>query len=251
MNLARDILRKGDLMAEALYMNDSYLKEFNARVKSVSNGRYIVVDKTAFFPKGGGVEWDTGIMKRKSDNKEFKVIYTGKFKGEISHEVTNEGLKEGDEVHCKVDWDRRYLLMRYHTATHVFTGVLFKDYNLKVTGNQLTTEKGRVDLNMEEMNVDLFKEAIEKSNTIIQKDLPVEIYYKSKEEAERDPVLFKLAIGFPHDIKTIRVVDIKGFDKQADGGCHVKSLKEIGKLVFKEAVNKGKLNRRVYFTLAQ
>lgn len=236
-------------MAEALYMDDSYLKEFDATVKLVSNGKFIVLDKTAFFPKGGGVEWDTGIMTRKSDIKEFKVIYAGKFKGEISHEVSEEGLKEGEEVHCKLDWDRRYLLMRYHTATHVLCGVFSQDYNLLVTGNQLTTEKGRVDLNMETMDVTLLKEAFEKANEVIQKDFPVEIYYKSREEAEKDPSLFKLAIGFPHDIDTLRIVDIKDFDAQADGGCHIKSLKEIGKLVFKEAVNKGKNNRRVYFTV--
>jgi misacylated tRNA(Ala) deacylase len=235
-------------MAEALYMNDSYLKEFDATVKSAS-GKYIVLDKTAFFPKGGGVEWDTGLMTRKSDNREFKVIYAGKFKGEISHEVTEEGLKQGEEVHCKVDWKRRYKLMRYHTGTHVLCGVFSREYNLLVTGNQLTTEKGRVDLNMETMDVSLLKEAFVKANEIIQKELPVEIYYKSREEAEKDPTLFKLAIGFPHDIKELRIVDIKGFDAQADGGCHVKSLKEIGKLVFKEAVNKGKNNRRVYFTV--
>jgi misacylated tRNA(Ala) deacylase len=102
---------------------------------------------------------------------------------------------------------------------------------------------------MEKMDVDLLKEAFVKANEIIQKDLPVEIYYKSREEAKKDPSLFKLAVGFAHDIDTLRIVDIKGFDAQADGGCHVKSLKEIGKLVFKEAVNKGKNNRRVYFTV--
>jgi len=233
-------------MAKALYMEDSYIKEFDTKITS-ANGKFIVLDKTAFFPKGGGVEWDTGVMIRKSDKKEFKVVYTGKFKGEISHEVDKEGLKEGDEVHCKLDWERRYKLMRYHTATHVFTGVLFNEYNLQVTGNQLTTEKARVDLNMEDMDVDLLKQAIQKSNELIEKDLPVEIYSKSMEEAKKDPTLFKLAIGFPHDIKEIRIVDIKGFDAQADGGCHVKSLKEIGKIVFKDTVNKGKKNRRVYF----
>ena len=235
-------------MSEALYMKDSYLREFDAKVVQ-ANGKYIVLDKTAFFPKGGGVEWDTGKIIRISDNKEFNVIYTGKFKGEISHEVDSEGLNKGDDVHCVIDWDRRYKLMKYHTATHVFTGVLFKDYNLHVTGNQLTTEKGRVDLNMEKMDIDLLKEAINKSNEIIQKDLPVIMYNKSMEEAKKNPSLFKLAVGFPHHIKEIRIMEIKGFDAQADGGCHVKSLKEIGKIVFKDAVNKGKKNRRVYFTV--
>ncbi len=235
-------------MVDALYMKDSYLKEFDAEIVD-ANGKYIVLDRTAFFPRGGGVEWDTGKIIRKSDNKEFNVIFTGKFKGEISHEVDSEGLKKGDKVYCTIDWDRRYKLMRYHTGTHVLCGVFSQDYDLLVTGNQLTTEKGRVDLNMEEMDIDLIKKAFEKANEIIKKDLPVTMYTKTMEEAKKDPSLFKLAIGFPYDIKELRIVDIKGFDAQADGGCHVKSLKEIGKLVFQDAVNKGKENRRVYFTV--
>jgi len=229
-------------------MDDSYLKEWDAKIESVSKDKFIILDKTAFFPRGGGVEYDTGIIRTK-DGKEFNVVYTGKFSGKISHEVDKVGLKDKDIVNCKINWERRYLLMRYHTATHVLSGVLFNEYNLKVTGNQLTTEKGRVDLNMEEMDVDLFKEAIEKSNEIINKGLHVEIYYKPREEAEKDPNLFKLAIGFPHDVDTIRIVDIKGFDRQADGGCHVKNLNEIGKIKFKDAVNKGKNFKRVYFTI--
>ncbi|MBN2368704.1 alanyl-tRNA editing protein [Candidatus Woesearchaeota archaeon] len=236
-------------MSEALYMDDSYLREFDAIVEKVSNEKFIVLDKTAFFPKGGGVEWDTGSMTRKKDGKKFEVVFTGKFDGKISHEVSGPGLGQGDEVHCAIDWERRYKLMRYHTGTHVLCGVLSRDYGLLVTGNQLTTEKGRVDLNMDTMNVDLLKEAFSKTNNLIEKDLPVDIYYKSRKEAEKDPTLFKLAIGFPHDIDTLRIVDIKDFDAQADGGCHVKSLKEIGRLVFQEAVNKGKQNRRVYFTV--
>ena len=229
-------------------MDDSYLKQWDANVESVSQQKFIVLDKTAFFPKGGGVEYDTG--KIITENKDqFNVVYTGKFSGKISHEVDKEGLQERDKVHCKLDWERRYLLMRYHTATHVFSGVLFKENNLKVTGNQLTTEKARMDLNMEEMNVDIIKEAIEKSNEIIKKELPVEIYYKSREEAEKEPDLFKLAIGFPHNIDTLRIVDIKGFDRQADGGCHVRNLKEIGRIKFKDYINKGKNFKRVYFTI--
>jgi misacylated tRNA(Ala) deacylase len=102
---------------------------------------------------------------------------------------------------------------------------------------------------MDEMNVDIIKEAIDKSNEIIKKELPVEIYYKSRQATEKEPDLFKLAIGFPHDIKTLRIVDIKGFDRQADGGCHVKNLKEIGQIMFKDYINKGKNFKRVYFTV--
>lgn len=235
-------------MAEALYMDDSYLKEFDATVKS-ANGKFAVLDKTAFFPNGGGVEFDTGIMKRKSDGKEFKVMFTGKFEGEISHELDSEGLAQGDNVHCTVDWARRYKLMRYHTSAHVLSGVFNREFNLMMTGNQLTTEKGRIDMNMETLDLDLIKKGFDRANELIESDLPVEVYYKSMEEAKKDPTLFKLAIGFPHDIQTLRIVDIKGFDAQADGGCHVKSLKEIGRIVFQEAINKGKQNRRVYFTV--
>jgi len=235
-------------MVKVLYMDDSYLKEWDAKVESVSQNKFIILDKTAFFPKGGGVEHDTGTMNTKDDHQ-FNVVFTGKFSGKISHEIDKEGLKEGDKVHCILDWERRYKLMRYHTATHVFSGVLFKDYNLKVTGNQLTTEKARMDLNMEEMDVSIIKNAIEKSNEIINRNLPVEIYYKSREEAEKDPGLFKLAMGFPHNIDTIRIVEIKGFDRQADGGCHVKNLDEIGEIKFQDFVNKGKKFKRVYFTL--
>jgi len=235
-------------MVKALYMDDSYLKEWDAEVVSISKGTFIVLDKTAFFPKGGGVEWDTGTLTTEDGNK-HNVVYTGKFSGTISHEVDTEGLQQGDKVHCKLNWERRNVLMRYHTATHVLSGIFFNEYDLKVTGNQLTTEKGRIDLNMDEMNVAVIKEAIERSNTIIKKNFPVDIYYISREEAEKDPVLFKLAMGFPHDIDTIRIVDIKGFDRQADGGCHVKNLNEIGMLKFKDAVNKGKNFKRVYFTI--
>lgn len=233
-------------MVEPLYMDDSYLKEFDANVVKV-NGKYVILDKTAFFPKSGGVDNDTGIIVRKKDNKEFKVVFVGKFDGTISHEVDSDGLNENDSVKCYLDWDRRYLLMRYHTAAHVLSGILNKEYNLMITGNQLSIEKGRIDFNMETMDLELIKKAFEKANQLIQKDLKIKIYYISREEAEKDSSLFKLAMGFPHDIDKLRIVEIENFDAQADGGCHVNSLKEIGKIVFLEAVNKGKNNRRVYF----
>ena len=102
---------------------------------------------------------------------------------------------------------------------------------------------------MGEMDVDLIKTAIEKSNQIILKELPVEIYYLSRDQAEKDSSLFKLAVGFTHDVDNIRIVDIKGFDRQADGGCHVRNLNEIGAIKFIDAVNKGKNFKRVYFSL--
>ena len=238
-------------MENALYMDNSYLKEFEAAVESVKDGKFVVLDKTAFFPQGGGVECDHGAMIRKSDHKEFKVVFAGKFEGKISHEVDEEGLHKGDHVHCKIDWNRRYKLMRYHTAAHVLSGVFNRHYSLMMTGNQLTTEKGRIDMDMEHLDLEKIKKGFEIANELIEKGLAVEVYYKTRAEAEKDPSLFKLAIGFPHKIDTLRIVDIKGFDAQADGGCHVKSLKEIGRIEFVRAENKGKSNRRLYFALKE
>ena len=112
-------------------MNDSYLKEWETTVTKISQGKFVLLEKTAFYPQGGGVEWDTGLIKQQ-DGTIYHVVYTGKFSGDISHEVDTTGLKEGDIVNCYLDWDRRYQLMRYHTGTHVLSGVLYKNYHLKV-----------------------------------------------------------------------------------------------------------------------
>jgi misacylated tRNA(Ala) deacylase len=235
-------------MTKALYMDDAYLKEWDTKVTKVDDGKFIMLKDTAFYPKSGGVEHDTGVITTKNDTQ-YLVTYTGKFSGSISHEVNNAGLKAGDEVHCLLDWKRRYCLMRYHTAAHVLSGMFYQLHQLKVTGNQLTTEKGRIDLNMKKLDVDLIKNIIENSNNLIKKDLPVETYYLLRTEAKKDPALSKLAIGLPIGIDTIRIVDIKGFDRQADGGCHVKNLSEIGKIEFQKAVSKGKNFKRMYFTI--
>ena len=235
-------------MFKALYMDDSYLTTWKTTVEHVKDGKYIVLKDTAFYPKSGGVDGDTGKITT-MDGRSYAVIFTGKFSGKISHEVDEFGLKKHDEVNCELDWTRRYHLMRYHTAAHVLSGVFFQSHGLMVTGNQLTTEKGRIDLNMDELDVDLIKKTIETSNTLIQKDLPVEIYYLPLKEAQNDPSLSKLATGLPKGIKTLRIVDIKGFDRQADGGCHVKTLKEIGMIQFQKAISKGKNFKRVYFTI--
>ena len=235
-------------MEEALYMDDMYLKEWDSTVVSVSQEKFIVLDKTAFYPNSGGVEYDTGVMIGPAGD-EFKVVFVGKFSDQISHELDRPGLKEGDKVHCRLNWERRHLLMRYHTAAHILSGLFSKDYGAKITGNQLTTEKGRIDFDLDNFDKDYMIKLIEKSNELIQRDLPVETYYMKREEALKDPLMLKLADKMPPEVENLRVVDIKGFDYQADGGCHVRSLREIGKIIFMSADNKGKNNRRVYFKL--
>lgn len=231
-------------MVKALYMDDCYLKKFDAKVVS-AEGNFVVLDQTAFYPRSGGVEHDTGILKTQ-DGTEYKVVFTGKFSGNISHEVDRPGLNPGDKVHGILDWQRRYLLMRYHTAAHVLSGVFSKQSGVLITGNQLTTEKGRIDFNMEtfEKVDEFFKQA----NELIAKNLKTSIYNISRTEAEKDPDIFKLAKQLPV-MNEFRIVEIKDFDRQADGGCHVKSLIEVGEIKFLKTENKGKNNRRVYFQI--
>ena len=229
------------------YTQDSYLKEFDTTVKQV-NQKFIVLEDTIFYPNSGGQPHDTGTIITE-DNKEYKVVYTGKFSSNISHEVDKEGLKQGDKVHCILNWQRRYILMRYHTAAHVVSGVFHKECGALITGNQLDTDKGRIDFNIENFDRDLISNYFKKANDLVQKDFPVKAYILTREEAEKDKSLFKLAKALPESLKEIRVLEIEGFDKQADGGTHVKTLKEIGQIKFLKADNKGKNNRRVYFTL--
>ena len=165
------------------------------------------------------------------------------------HRLDRVEFNVGDTVQGVLDWERRYILMRYHTATHVLTGVMFKDYNVRVTGNQLTPEKGRVDFSFETYDKAVLEAGFVKSNDLVGQNLPVEISFIPASEAQARPELFKLETGFRHDLSELRLVDIVGFDVQADGGCHVASLKEVGTLTMTKTENKGKSNRRVYFVL--
>lgn len=233
---------------EELYLKDSYLKEFTSTVKEVTDGKFIVLDQTAFYPASGGQPYDEGVMVNEHGEK-FKVIYVGKFSGKISHEVDKLGLKIGDKVECKIDWDRRYKLMRLHTATHILSEVLYREESAIITGGQMGLEKSRMDFSLENYDLEKIKSHIDKANEIIGKDLPVSVEFLPREEAMKLPKLSKLAKGISDSLKIIRIVNIGDFDVQADGGTHVKSTKEIGKLEFMRCDNKGKNNRRVYYKL--
>jgi len=234
-------------MARALYMDDSYLKSWNAKVVSVSDNKYVVLDKTAFYPKGGGQPCDTGVISK--DGQKFKVVYVGKFSGKISHEVDKPGLKEGDKVQCEIDWERRYTYMRYHTASHLISNILYKRADAKITGNQIELDKTRMDFSMQNYSPEKLRAFVEEANNIIEQDLPITIDYMTRDEVLGKPELARLAIGLPEKIKEFRIVRIGNIDEQVDGGTHISHLKEIGKIEVTKTVNKGKNNRRMYFIL--
>ena len=213
-----------------LYLNDPYLREWDAKVQDVGKEKYIVLDKTAFYPQGGGQPHDTGVMV--SGGKEYTVVFVGKFSGQISHEVDTPGLKAGDKVSCKLDWDRRYRLMRMHTAAHLISQALHVETGAFITGNQLGLEKSRIDYSLEDYDPEKLNEYEKKVNGVIEKNLEITFKNVSREDALKDPTLFKLAKGFPEEIREIRIVSIGDYDIQADGGCHVKTTREVGKIRF-------------------
>ncbi len=234
-------------MESTLYMDDAYLKEFEAVVQSVKEDKFVVLDKTAFYPQGGGQPFDTGVLIK--DGEEFPVVSVRKADGQITHEVSKQGLQEGDKVTGKIDWERRYRFMKMHTVAHILSAVMHTQDKVLITGNQIDLEKTRVDYNMAEFDQEKIKQYIEKVNRIIEQDIPVNVSYMEREEAMKIPGMVKLAGALPPSVTNLRIVEIPGVDMQADGGTHVKSLKEIGKVEFVKAENKGKDNRRVYYTI--
>jgi len=234
-------------MTEALYMKDSYLKKWDAKIVSVKDDKYVVLDKTAFYPKGGGQPWDEGYFFK--NGEKFKVVYVGKFSGEISHEVEKPGLSEGDIVSCEIDWERRYTYMRFHTACHLLSNLLFRRANAKITGNQIELDKARMDFSMEDYSPEKLRTYVEESNEIIKQNLPITIETMSRVAVLEEPELARLAIGLPKNLQEFRIVKIGEIDRQVDGGTHVNSLKEIGEIEMTKTVNKGKNNRRLYFIL--
>jgi misacylated tRNA(Ala) deacylase len=216
-------------------------------VVSVKDGKYIVLDQTVFYPKGGGQPCDTGKIAR--GNEIFQVVYVGKYSGEISHEVDHAGLKQGENVHCSLDWDRRYQLMRSHTAAHVFASLLCTGTGALVTGNQLEEDKIRFDFSIEKFDPEILGSYVDRANELFRKDIQVKSYELPRNEALKIPGVVKMAEAFPPNIPFLRIVEIVDIDKQADGGTHVRNLKEVGQIRVIKTENKGKQNRRVYFQL--
>jgi misacylated tRNA(Ala) deacylase len=228
-------------MTELLFMEDQYLKEFSAIVTNGS-GNEIELDKTAFYPEGGGQPCDLGTVE--TDGNVYNITHVKKENGKIIHVLDREGLKISDNVHCRLDWPRRYTLMRNHTAAHVLSEVIHKATGAMITGNQLGIEKSRIDFSLEVFDKERIKEYVEKANELLAQDVPIKVYFIPFSEA--DPSVTKLAMGISGHEK-IRIVEIGDIDKQADGGTHVANVNEVGRIDLVKIENKGKNNRRVYF----
>lgn len=228
-------------MTDLLYLDDSYLREFKARVVDRTE-RGIILDRTAFYPGGGGQPSDTGrILFR---GIESKVV--GMERGTLEHVIEGELPDIGEEIEGIIDWERRYRIMRTHTAVHVISGVAYQNFGVKITGNQLYDGRARVDLSFENLSRELVERIIEESNQVIRRDLKVRVYYLTKEEFMERPDLMRVDPKLYEKYEKIRIVEIENFDAQADGGTHVRSLGEIGKLVLEKYESKGRRNKRIY-----
>ena len=234
-------------MTKTLFLEDSYIKQSPARVVSVKDGKYVILDQTIFYPKGGGQPHDTGKIIK--DNKTYNVVFVGKFSGEISHEVDCTGLQPDDKVILVLNWTRRYKLMRSHTAAHAIAALLHKETGALITGNQLEETHVRFDFNIPKFDKTLLESYLTKANKLFSTNTPVKWYELPREEALKIPSVIKMAKAFPPNLPTLRIVEIVGIDKQADGGTHIKNLQEIGKVKLIKTENKGKNNRRIYFKL--
>lgn len=231
---------------EALYLEDSYLQNFEATVERVSDEKFVVLNHTAFYPNSGGQPHDLGVLVQ--DEREFPLAYVGTFGGKISHEIETSGLETGDAVAGRIDWNRRYRFMRSHTACHILSAMIFRESNAKITGNQIGEDKSRVDFSLKDFNREKLANYVAMANQVIEENRSVITKIISREEAMEMPDLIRLAKEV-QDREEIRIVEIEGVDLQACGGTHVKSTREIGQIEMLKAQNKGKTNRRVYFGL--
>ncbi|MEM3227349.1 MAG: alanyl-tRNA editing protein [Candidatus Micrarchaeaceae archaeon] len=236
---------------EKIYLNDAYVKEFDAKVREI-NGNTIVLDRTAFYPTGGGQPYDTGAIMR--GNSIFKVIETKKDGETVLHilERPFDGAV-GEAVHGVIDWERRYMHMRLHTAIHVIDAVMEKRKSGAITGGQIYDDRARVDFDMPEMDREKANAVLEEAQKVIDEGKKVYPKLLSKEDAIGVENLSRTEPGrkLMESLKEVRVIVIEGFDMQMDGGTHVSNTKEIGRLELAKYENKGSHNKRIEIKLGE
>ncbi len=240
-------------MTELLYQKDSYLKEFTSNVQEIDVEKHAIsLDQTAFYPGGGGQPNDLGTLT--FDNKTIEVIGMKKTGDEVWHFIDQNATlpQPGTPITGKLNWERRYQLMRTHSAMHVLCGAVFRDYGALVTGGNMDPLEGRMDFEFETMTKDLVEVIENTVNEEIEKDHLVKVQILPREVAFEIPDLIRTKINLlPPGIHEIRTIEIVGLDLQADGGTHVRSTKEIGKARIMDYKSKGKINKRIYLKLEE
>ncbi len=234
-------------MTELLYQLDGYLKEFEAQVTaSLPEEQAVVLDRTAFYPGGGGQPHDLGSWQG------LKVVKVRKAGEDVLHVLEGPLPEVGTKVRGIIDWDRRYQLMRTHTAMHILCGTVFRDYGARVTGGDMEPLKGRMDFEFERLQKELVGTIETAVNREVQAAREVRVNILPREQAFQIPDLIRTKINLlPEGIRQVRTVEIVGLDLQADGGTHVKNTTEVGRIRVADYKSKGAINKRIYIEVVQ
>ena len=235
-------------MTEELFSNDSYIKEFEARVVRL-DGREVTLDRTAFYPGGGGQPADKGSIG--IGPVQASVVDARREGRNVVHVLDTAIPDTVRDLKGTLDWERRYAHMRYHTALHVLSGVIWRNFEAKVTGGQMRTDRARMDFSFPgEWTADVVTDIERLTNEALAEDRPVKVYELEREEALADPDLIRTQVNLvPERVKRIRIVEIEGLDTQADGGTHVANTSEVGEMVITGHKSKGRQNKRIEFAL--
>jgi misacylated tRNA(Ala) deacylase len=243
-------------VAGQLCYTDAYARSVEARVEAVDDAGespLIVLDRTVFYPGGGGQPSDRGLILRASDGRTWTVRGAKKAGGDIVHELESDGdgpPSVGDVVSVDLDWARRLSLMRTHTALHALCGVVWRDYGALVTGGNMEPGSGRMDFEFERMGGDLVDEIEAKVNDELRASREVRVAVLPRDEAFAIPDLIRTKINLlPPGIEEIRTIEIVGLDLQADGGTHVANTREVGGIRVTGYESKGRINKRIRIEL--
>ena len=221
------------------YLRDAFVREFDATVIAV-DGNCVALDATYFYPTGGGQPHDTGTLGS------AHVSEVRKEGDAVWHTLQGPVPSVGDVVHGVVDWDRRFNLMRTHTAMHILCGVIWNEWQVPVTGGNMEPLSARMDFEFDPLPEGFAQRVEDLVNETIARDFPIEVSFLPRETAVLDADLIRTKVSLiPETVKEIRVVDIVGLDKQADGGTHVRSTADVGRFRVIKLENKGKGNKRV------
>jgi misacylated tRNA(Ala) deacylase len=235
-------------MTEELCATDAYLRSCDATVVAVSE-EGVVLDRTVFYARGGGQPGDTGVLRFAGG--EVRVADTVKRAGDVLHVVEGTAPAVGTPVTAEIDWDRRHTLMRTHTALHALSGIVFSGYGAKVTGGNMEPGVARMDFELDAISQEFGREVEGKLNAALAEDHPVHVSFLPRAEALTDPDLIRTKVNLiPEHVDPIRVIDIEGLDKQADGGTHVRSTAEVGRVRVAKTESKGKGFKRMRIELA-
>lgn len=236
-------------MGEQLFLTDAYVQNFAAIVVEHGDGG-VILDRTAFYPGGGGQPCDLGTLS--ADGQTWDVTKVQKVGGKVVHFVAGELPAVNTAVTGQLDWERRYQLMRTHTAMHILCGVVWRDYGAQVTGGNMEPLNGRMDFEFETMRQELVAEIEAAVNKEVAAARETRVRILPREEAFQIPDLIRTKINLlPEGIKEVRTVELVGLDLQADGGTHVKNTSEVGQMRIVDYKSKGKINKRIYVELEQ